>query len=87
MVNTSPLNILSKNDIRMAQIISSVGNYSIEYHKDFLESIIRSIIYQQLARKAQVQYSRGQFRIIIYVFHVHDKLWKALLKFCVPQLD
>lgn len=52
MVKISPLDILSKNDVRMAQIISSIGNYSIECHKDPFESLIKSIIYQQLAGKA-----------------------------------
>lgn len=52
MVKASPLDLLSKNDVRIAQIIKSVGDYSIEFHKDSFESLIRSIVYQQLAGKA-----------------------------------
>jgi DNA-3-methyladenine glycosylase II len=52
MIGDSPLELLSKRDVRIGQIINSVGSYSIERHKDSFESLIRSIIYQQLSGKA-----------------------------------
>jgi DNA-3-methyladenine glycosylase II len=51
MNTLSPLEYLSSRDARLAEIITVVGNYSIE-KRDPFESLIRSIIYQQLSGKA-----------------------------------
>lgn len=47
-----PLEMLLSADMELAQIIRNVGNYSIEIHDNPFESLIRSIIYQQLAGKS-----------------------------------
>lgn len=43
---------LLSTDVKLAQIIRNVGRYSIEIHANPFESLIRSIIYQQLSGKS-----------------------------------
>lgn len=52
MIDSNPLVLLSQKDINLADLIKSIGNYNIEIHQDPFESLIKSIIYQQLAGKA-----------------------------------
>ena len=47
-----PLEFLSQNDLKMAMLIKSIGRYSIQMHSDPFESLIKSIIYQQLSGKS-----------------------------------
>jgi DNA-3-methyladenine glycosylase II len=50
---------LSQTDPRLREIIRSVGDFSIKIHKDPFQSLVESIIYQQLAGSAaRVIYSR-----------------------------
>ena len=50
---------LSQSDPSLEKVIESVGNYSIKIRKDPFQSLIESIIYQQLAgRAASVIYGR-----------------------------
>jgi len=52
MNNLYPLDFLSQNDFKLADLIKSIGKYSIEIHSDPFESLIKSIIYQQLSGKS-----------------------------------
>jgi DNA-3-methyladenine glycosylase II len=47
-----PLEFLSQNDLKIAMLIKSIGRYSIQMHSDPFESLIKSIIYQQLSGKS-----------------------------------
>lgn len=47
-----PVKLLLRTDVDLARIISNVGKYSIEIHDNPFESLVRSIIYQQLASKS-----------------------------------
>ena len=46
------LNHLSKADPTMAAIIRQAGPYTIEYREPVFETLVRSIVYQQLSGKA-----------------------------------
>ena len=52
MSNLHPIDYLSERDLKLASIIRSVGDYSIKMRSDPFESLIQSIIYQQLSGKA-----------------------------------
>ncbi len=52
MTEFSPLEFLCQRDFVLANVIKSIGDYSIETHGDPFESLIKSIIYQQLSGKA-----------------------------------
>jgi DNA-3-methyladenine glycosylase II len=52
MNNLHPINYLSQKDPKLASIIKSIGDYSIKKHSEPFESLIQSIIYQQLSGKA-----------------------------------
>ncbi len=52
MTNPDPLEILSKQDLKLGRLIKSIGNYSIQIHDNLFESLIRSIVYQQLSGSA-----------------------------------
>ncbi len=52
MNNLHPIDYLSQKDLKLASIIKSIGDYSIKMHSDPFESLIQSIIYQQLSGKA-----------------------------------
>ena len=59
MNDVSPLDFLSQRDFKLANLIQTIGKYSIEKHKDPFESLIKSIIYQQLSgRSANAIYNR-----------------------------
>jgi DNA-3-methyladenine glycosylase II len=59
MTNLDPLESLSNNDLRLGTLIKSIGNYSIQIHNNLFESLLKSIVYQQLAGSAaNVIYSR-----------------------------
>ena len=68
MNNLYPIDYLSQKDLKLASIIKSIGDYSIKMHSDPFESLIQSIIYQQLSGKAaNAIYKRflGYYRGII----------------------
>lgn len=52
IVAKDPVELLLSTDAELGQIIKSVGKYSMEVHNNPFESLIRSIIYQQLAGKS-----------------------------------
>jgi DNA-3-methyladenine glycosylase II len=52
MNDLHPIRYLSQKDLKLASIIKSIGEYSIKMHSDPFESLIQSIIYQQLSGKA-----------------------------------
>ena len=52
MSKPDPLELLSKQDLRLGRLIKSIGNYSIQTHDNFFESLLKSIVYQQLAGSA-----------------------------------
>ena len=52
MTNPYPLELLSKQDLLLGKLIKSIGNYSIQIHENLFESLLKSIIYQQLAGSA-----------------------------------
>ena len=52
MTNQDPLELLSKQDVLLGILIKSIGNYSIQIHDNLFESLLKSIIYQQLAGSA-----------------------------------
>ncbi len=52
MDKLSPVQYLSQKDCKLATIIKSVGEYSKKTHNDPFESLIKSIISQQLSGKA-----------------------------------
>ena len=52
MNNYYPLGFLSEKDNTLAGLIKSIGKYSIELHRDPFESLLKSIIYQQLSGKS-----------------------------------
>jgi len=59
MNDAPPLDFLSQRDFKLANLIQTIGKYSIEKHKDPFESLIKSIIYQQLSgRSANAIYNR-----------------------------
>ncbi len=59
MKDVFPLGFLSQRDIKLANLIQTIGEYSIEKHKDPFESLIKSIIYQQLSgESANAIYNR-----------------------------
>jgi len=43
---------LSQSDLRLGEVIGTVGKYSIKLRKDPFQSLVESIIYQQLAGSA-----------------------------------
>jgi DNA-3-methyladenine glycosylase II len=43
---------LSQSDLRLGEVIGTVGEYSIKLRKDPFQSLVESIIYQQLAGSA-----------------------------------
>ena len=52
MTNPDPIELLSKQDLVLGRLIKSIGNYSIQIHGSLFESLLKSIIYQQLAGSA-----------------------------------
>jgi DNA-3-methyladenine glycosylase II len=57
--NVVIIKYLSQTDLRLREVIRSVGDFSIKIRKDPFQSLVESIIYQQLAgRAARVIYSR-----------------------------
>jgi DNA-3-methyladenine glycosylase II len=52
MTNPDPIELLSKQDLVLGRLIKSIGNYSIQIHGNLFESLLKSIIYQQLAGSA-----------------------------------
>ena len=59
MTNPNPLQLLSKQDLLLGKLIKSIGNYSIQIHDNLFESLLKSIVYQQLAgNAANAIYSR-----------------------------
>jgi DNA-3-methyladenine glycosylase II len=52
MSNLHPIEYLTQKDLKLASIIRSIGDYSIKMRSDPFESLIQSIIYQQLSGKA-----------------------------------
>jgi len=52
MPDQDPLELLSKQDLLLGSLIKSIGNYSIQIHDNLFESLLKSIIYQQLAGSA-----------------------------------
>ena len=51
-VNDVILKYLSQSDLRLGEVIGTVGKYSIKLRKDPFQSLVESIIYQQLAGSA-----------------------------------
>lgn len=79
----SYLEILSGSDSRLAQVIKTVGNYAIETHDDSFKSLIKSIIYQQLAGKAAnaifqrlISYFDGSFPTPIQILNTNSDLYR-----------
>ena len=59
MNGASPLDFLSQKDFNLGNLIQTIGKHSIETHKDPFESLVKSIIYQQLSsRSANAIYGR-----------------------------
>lgn len=52
MGGPDPLELLSKQDVRLGKLIKSIGNYSIQIHDNLFESLLKSIVYQQLSGSA-----------------------------------
>lgn len=52
MSKSDPLELLSRQDLNMGRLIKSIGNYSIQTHDNLFESLLKSIVYQQLAGSA-----------------------------------
>ena len=52
MPDQDPLELLSKQDVLLGSLIKSIGNHSIQIHDNLFESLLKSIIYQQLAGSA-----------------------------------
>ncbi|TVP42001.1 DNA-3-methyladenine glycosylase family protein [Candidatus Nitrosocosmicus arcticus] len=52
MGEPDPLVLLSKQDLKLGRLIKSIGNYSIQIHDNLFESLLKSIVYQQLASSA-----------------------------------
>ncbi len=52
MGEPDPLELLSKQDVQLGKLIKSIGNYSIQIHDNLFESLLKSIVYQQLAGSA-----------------------------------
>jgi DNA-3-methyladenine glycosylase II len=52
MGEPDPLELLSKQDVRLGKLIKSIGNFSIQIHDNLFESLLKSIVYQQLADSA-----------------------------------
>ena len=58
-MNVDPIDYLCQTDIRLGQVIRSIGKYTMKSRNDPFQSLIESIIYQQLAgRSAYVIYQR-----------------------------
>ncbi|MDQ3867977.1 MAG: DNA-3-methyladenine glycosylase [Thermoproteota archaeon] len=58
-MSVDPINYLCQTDFRLGNIIRSIGKYSIKTTNDPFQSLIQSIIFQQLAgRAASVIYGR-----------------------------
>jgi DNA-3-methyladenine glycosylase II len=52
MSKSDPLELLSRQDLNLGRLIKSIGNYSIQTHDNLFESLLKSIVYQQLAGSA-----------------------------------
>ena len=71
MNNFYPINFLSQKDNILSELIKNIGNYSIELHRDPFESLLKSIIYQQLSGKsANAIYNR-------FIGHYNGKVPQA----------
>ena len=58
-VSIDPIDYLSKVDAQLARVIKSVGKYSIKVRNNAFQSLVESIIFQQLAgTAAMVIYER-----------------------------
>jgi DNA-3-methyladenine glycosylase II len=58
-MTVDPLNYLCETDFRLGEVIRSVGKYSIKTKSDAFQSLIESIIFQQLGgRVANIIYRR-----------------------------
>jgi DNA-3-methyladenine glycosylase II len=59
MKDANPVYFLTQKDAKLASLIKSIGICTIETHKDPFESLLKSIIYQQLSgRSANAIYGR-----------------------------
>ena len=52
MTKPDPIELLSEQDLILGRLIKSIGNYSIQIHENLFESLLKSIVYQQLAGSA-----------------------------------
>ncbi len=52
MTKPGVLEVLSKQDLKLGRLISSIGNYSVQIHDNLSESLLESMVYQQLAGSA-----------------------------------
>ena len=52
MVSVNVIKYLSEADVRLGEVITSVGQYSIKLRKEPFQSLVESIIFQQLAGSA-----------------------------------
>ena len=52
MTKPDPIELLSKQDLILGRLIKSIGNYSIQIQDNLFESLLKSIVYQQLAGSA-----------------------------------
>jgi DNA-3-methyladenine glycosylase II len=51
-VSSDPIKYLSNVDAQLAGVIKAVGQYSIKVHNNAFQSLVESIIFQQLAGTA-----------------------------------
>jgi DNA-3-methyladenine glycosylase II len=62
MSEPDPLMLLSIQDLKLGRLIKSIGSYSIQIHDNLFESLLKSIVYQQLSSSAaNAIYSRFLF--------------------------
>lgn len=84
MNNLDPIQYLSQKDLKLASIIKSIGEYSKKTHSNPFDSLIQSIISQQLSGKAAnaiykrfLNYYSGAFPTPEQIISTSNEIFRA----------
>jgi len=75
MPDQDPLELLSKQDVLLGSLIKSIGNLSIQIHDNLFESLLKSIIYQQLAGSAAKGYTSDFCSTMATIYQLQSRLF------------
>ena len=75
MTKPDPIELLSKQDLILGRLIKSIGNYSIQIHDNLFESLLKSIVYQQLQAVLQMPYTPDFYSIMVILYQLLNRLF------------